>query len=512
MGWHKVGYGHLRARQGGGIAPWGRRLTTRRAGPPATDQRTGQTTNAQPRPFERGFVNCEDEFLELPLPVEGHLPPWLSGTLIRNGPARFDLAAGRVAHWFDGLAMLHAFGIHDGQVSYSNRFLRTTTYRAARANGKVSYSAFAADPCRTLFKKFFTVLFPRSMDNANVGVAQIAGRFLALTETPMPVEFDPRTLATIGHLSFDDRIGGSLTTAHPLVDPGDGQVYNYVTRFGLPSRYQVFTYDGRRRRLVGAKRVREPAYMHSFGMTERYVVLSEFPFLFDPAAALDAKQPFISVFRWRPERPSRFLVFDKAGGALVATYESEACFGFHHVNAFETADGLAVDVIVYKDPSIIEGLYLDTIKSCGSFPTGELRRYHLPFDGTHATHAPLSATALELPQIDERRRGRPYSFAYGAGATSCEEFLNQVVKIDGRDGRTLTWAEADCYPGEPVFVPWPGGTAEDDGVILSVVLDGRSGSSFLLVLDAASLTELGRAVAPHHIPFGFHGMFAADAS
>ena len=26
-------------------------------------------------------------------------------------------------HWFDGFAMLHRFGIADGEVSYANRFL-----------------------------------------------------------------------------------------------------------------------------------------------------------------------------------------------------------------------------------------------------------------------------------------------------------------------------------------------------------------------------------------------------
>ena len=49
---------------------------------------------------------------------------------------------------------------------------------------------------------------------------------------------------------------------------------------------------------------------------------------------------------------------------------------------------------------------------------------------------------------------------------------------------------------------------EDDGVLLSVVLDAEAETSFLLVLDAADLSELARAQAPHHIPFGFHGQFA----
>ena len=52
-------------------------------------------------------------------------------------------------------------------------------------------------------------------------------------------------------------------------------------------------------------------------------------------------------------------------------------------------------------------------------------------------------------------------------------------------------------------------TAEDDGVILSVVLDVRRGTSFLLVLDTATFRELARADVPHPIPFGFYGNYLA---
>ena len=48
-------------------------------------------------------------------------------------------------------------------------------------------------------------------------------------------------------------------------------------------------------------------------------------------------------------------------------------------------------------------------------------------------------------------------------------------------------------------------------MLLSVVLDIDKDRSFLLVLDAASLTELARADAPHAIPFHFHGNYFAGA-
>jgi carotenoid cleavage dioxygenase-like enzyme len=57
-------------------------------------------------------------------------------------------------------------------------------------------------------------------------------------------------------------------------------------------------------------------------------------------------------------------------------------------------------------------------------------------------------------------------------------------------------------------VPSPAARGEDDGVVLSVVLDAGRGTSSLVVLDAARFTELARADVPHAIPFGFHGQFS----
>ena len=127
---------------------------------------------------------------------------------------------------------------------------------------------------------------------------------------------------------------------------------------------------------------------------------------------------------------------------------------------------------------------------------------------------PVLADALiELPRINYRRHsGRSYRFVYGAGNERSGDFIDNIVKVDVRTGEAVTWFEDGCYPGEPVFVASPHTSAEDDGVLLSVVLDVNSQRSFLLVLNAANLTELARAEAPHHIPLGFHGNYLAAPS
>lgn len=55
-----------------------------------------------------------------------------------------------------------------------------------------------------------------------------------------------------------------------------------------------------------------------------------------------------------------------------------------------------------------------------------------------------------------------------------------------QQGATKIWQEADCCPGE---------------------LATQKSSSFLLVLDAQSFTEIARAETPNLIPFHFHGQY-----
>jgi carotenoid cleavage dioxygenase-like enzyme len=173
-----------------------------------------------------------------------------------------------------------------------------------------------------------------------------------------------------------------------------------------------------------------------------------------------------------------------------------------------------VDACSYDDSSVIDALYLDRLRSGGPLPKAVPTRYRMNLDGATATAEPLSGKVMELPRIAYgSHNGRDYRYAYGVGChgggpAAERDFLNQLVKLDVRDNTDLEWHEPGCYPGEPVFVPAPGASAEDDGVVLSVVLDSTTGTSFMVVLDARTWQELARAVVPHAIPFGFHGQFA----
>ena len=169
-----------------------------------------------------------------------------------------------------------------------------------------------------------------------------------------------------------------------------------------------------------------------------------------------------------------------------------------------------VDIVAYDDASIIDALYLDKLRA------GDARRVGRPpaalpaaargRDGTRRGAATTSRSSC---------RGSPTAAAVGGPtATSTRrrsgggDFLDSLVKIDVDDGAAAQLGRGGLLRRGAGLRGGAGRDAEDDGVVLSVVLDAAAERSFLLVLDARSFEELARAEAPHRIPFGFHGDFA----
>jgi carotenoid cleavage dioxygenase-like enzyme len=456
---------------------------------------------------ELGFTTLEDEVTIDALEMTGTPPAWLSGSLLRTGPAKFEVGEQHMRHWFDGLAMLHRFSVADGTVSYGSRFLRSGAYKADTAEGRIAYPEFATDPCRSLFKRVQSMFSPLLPDNANVNVTKLGNRHIAMTETPLPVQFDAQTLETVDVRAYE--APGQLTTAHPHLDRATGGMVNFAAKLGPKTTYRFFTVgpDATSPEVLTSIPVREPSYTHSFGQTERWLVLAEFPFRVNPLKLAFAGRPYIENYRWKADVPTRFILVDRHDGTVVDGFETDACFAFHHVNAYDDEHGeVVVDICTYPDATIVEDLYLDRLRAGKGLIGGPLMRYRLNVAERSVTASRIGDTTLELPRINYGRcHERQHRYVWGN--ESAGTFVDRIVKVDVIDGAKLGWEAADCYPGEPVFVARPGAEAEDDGVLLSVVLDAAASTSFLLILDAATLDEVARARVPHHIPFGFHGQF-----
>jgi carotenoid cleavage dioxygenase-like enzyme len=472
----------------------------------STVEQTKTPTTTKKSAIQQGLTSADESPERVELPVSGELPSWLTGMLLRNGPGRWEFGGAAMKHWFDGMSMLHSFDFTGGKVHYANRFVRSKAYKSLSEEGEITMSEFGTDPCRTFFKRIQSMFAPSLTDNPAVSVHKFGEQFIALSETPMAWEFDPSTLETIG-VAYENP--DMFATAHPHADFASGDMLNLSGKLGPRSTQSFFRLaPGSQKAEKIAKFTRKlPTYQHSFGLSDRWLIFTEFPFKVNPVDILRTGRPFIENFKWLPEQNTKLTIVDRESGEIGGEWEAKPGFCFHHVNAFEDGDDVVVDLCRFEDASVVEELYLDSLREDQYVATPYLHRYRLTPGQARATESRLSDEAIELPRINYgKHNGKAYQYTYGVGMDDAQAF-DKLVKIDVNSGAAISWTESNCAVGEPVFVAAPGAIAEDEGVLLSVVLDGDAGRSFLLVLDASDMTELARAEVSHHIPAGFHGSY-----
>ncbi|XP_053473731.1 carotenoid-cleaving dioxygenase, mitochondrial isoform X1 [Ictalurus furcatus] len=505
----------------------------------------------------------------IPTTIKGTIPTWICGNLLRNGPGKFEFGNQQFNHWFDGMALMHRFHIADGQVTYRSRFLRSDSYKQNSEMNRIVVSEFGTlafpDPCKNIFQRFMS-FFERMKptDNTNVSVIKYKGDYYVSTETNFMYKIDPCTLETKEKVDWSKFIAVNGATAHPHVDP-DGTAYNMGNSYSRKGAlYNIIRVPPRNEdhddTLQGAKVLcsispadkNKPSYYHSFAMSENYVVFVEQPIKMDLLKIVTSKMKGKGIsdcIYWDPKQETVFHVVNKHNGKVhPVKYHTKALSTFHQINAFEEDGFLIVDMCCSDDGKALNIYYLQNLRKSGEaldevykgidkfFP----RRFVLPLCITNDT--PLnqnlntrpnsSASAvclskdkvfcmsedlydnelldyggLDFPHIHyDRCNTKPYRYIYGCGFGHL--IADSLIKIDLESKKLKAWYQSGLYPSEPVFVPSPNAEEEDDGVILSVILTPTEDKgTFLLVLDAKTFEELGRAKVPVNIPSGFHGTF-----
>jgi carotenoid isomerooxygenase len=103
--------------------------------------------------------SCERE-IDAPIEgaVKGTIPLWLKGSLLRNGPGKFNFGDDKYKHLFDAAALLHRFNIANGKVTYQCKFLKSESYKKNLAANRIVVNEFATvaapDPCQSIFSRY----------------------------------------------------------------------------------------------------------------------------------------------------------------------------------------------------------------------------------------------------------------------------------------------------------------------------------------------------------------------
>lgn len=530
--------------------------------------RRGERHTGEMENFKNMFNTIEERVEPQNAQLTGEWPAWLKGNLIRVGPGKFDFGDFTLNHWLDGMAIMHKFQIDGGQVTFRSKYLRSDAYKKACVAQRPVYTEFGThcfpDPGKNIFSRMFSPF--EITDNASSSVVCVQDQVFVSSETCYIRRIDPATLDTKEKVDLNKLMGIHFASSHPITD-NTGTTYNLGCSFmSGPKYHMVRVPPAANNNLTGSDpfiNARTLAtvssswkacygYYHSFSVSENYLVFLEQPLLVNTlklATSQLKSRALNDCFEWHPQEKVKFIVIRKATGEVVKTryISKETFFVFHHVNAYEVDDKLVVDVIAYERPSVIDKFYLNKIRQ-NQYSTedpAKFKRFVLPMisdsdlqnakEGEELAGLPgCSASAVkakgpggvcvcvegevigepgfDMPIINKQFIGQRYQYVYGTGGYDQGNFKNSVCKMDVDSGDMWVWRGTETqYATEPTFVPRPDAIDEDDGVLLMSVGDVEDGApDFLLLLDAKTMQELGRANIEGPLPCGIHGVFIPD--
>lgn len=443
--------------------------------------------------------------------VRGQWPRDLRGSLFRTGPGIFERGDHRRRMVIDADGMMRHFEISDGQVSFSNRHIRTEKFIAEEAAGKYLFPTFAM----SLPSHGFANSIANLKNQASVTTFFFGGRLFATDEMQPIVEIDPLNLEVLARSPFSR---------------GPFKAHARITHFGSPllhlakmnpvtSLLQFEVYDTSFKRIRKTLPVKVTRNFHDWHVTPNYYVLLLPPTYMDKwslAKALFGRATIGDAFRFRASEPAQILLIPKNGEAPMTLDLPSAFDSWHSVNAFEKDGRLIYDFIATPGGSspVSESSAMSRIMR-GDLLKGE----HRPSQMYRAIinlksralvsclkHGPCG---VEMPTLDARLGGLEHRDAYFiAGQEGVDSQLVRFSSGAGSDGVSEHFAQDsfDFGPGkfvtEPIFAPSASG-----GYLLSEVYSHAEKRSMLAVFDAQDLAggPIAEAWLDHHLPIGFHG-------
>ncbi|KAK9891206.1 hypothetical protein WA026_013521 [Henosepilachna vigintioctopunctata] len=512
--------------------------------------------------------SCEEEIIE-PLEgiVKGNIPSWLKGSLLRNGPGSLKVGNEYFEHLFDSSALIHRFNIFDGKVTYQCKFLRSNVYKRNWEAKRIVITEFGtkavSDPCHSIFDRVAAIFNPQTnqSDNSMISLYPFGDEIYAFGETPVIHKINTETLETEKRVDISEHISIVHHTSHPHV-LNNGDVYNLAMSVSSKGphfnivRFPATTPESPTSKFERAEKVATipsrwpfyPSYMHTFGLTENFFVIVEQPLNLAAAAVIVTRlknDPLAGCFRWYPEEYAQFNIISRKTGKCCKFY-TEAFFYLHIINQYEDSDHIVIDICIYRDPSMLDCMYVETMKSMHHNPDyakmfrGRPARFVLPLNPDPNNNDPsrnlvtlngtkskayylnngdifveperLCNLGCETPRIHyEQFLGKPYRFFYAISSDVDADNPGTIIKVDTYTKSAKKWYEPYCYPSEPIFVPSPDAKFEDDGVVLSAMVWGQDDENHagIVILDAITFTEIGRAEfnTPSPVPKCLHGWF-----
>ncbi|CAD5222417.1 unnamed protein product [Bursaphelenchus xylophilus] len=477
-------------------------------------------------------------------------------------------AGRKLNHMIDAIGAVGAFHISNGQVVFSAQYYPARPYKIWEfydrnmTKASVPWAGWS-DYNLTAMGKWEQV--PANQDSArfhpNLDFWRVGNKIIAGTEAPYWVgyEFDVKTLDKFKLFPFveeNDVFGNPKPSMIPISmaiherRDSDGTIWGSFSAMNFNEQrfYQgIFTVDesgvrrvigmydygvwdpnacGKDDEYIGDKTLL-PGYIHSITTTQNYVILPITSLLINPCKfkepplSKDARASLQKGGLWGMDFydmvPMRFLIFDKNTKQWITQKPFEvfpSMFVTHQLNAYEDTNGnLVADMVVYDshDP-YVKYFYTDFLTSRIYPSTARVLRFTIDIESNRVMYSyliPQETIAADFSQINHNFDEKPYKWAYLVEHPFASD--NTIIKVNVEDPSGVNNKQFKTDPTlvlhEPWFVARPDARKEDDGVLLIKALDTAENKGVLLVVDALTMTEIGRAYVPISVPFGFHNRF-----
>jgi carotenoid cleavage dioxygenase-like enzyme len=455
------------------------------------------------------------------LEIEGTLPASIQGTFFQVSPDSYYPPMLGKDIFFNGDGLVSAFKFENGRVSLRRRYVQTdrlaAQWRERRSLNGVYRNVYTND-----------ALAAENNTTANTTVMFHGGVLLAMKEDALPYALDPETLETIGVWDFNGQIKSATFTAHPKIDPDNGDLLCFAYEAkgdGTPDiAYFELDADGKLKKEIWFK-APYAAMIHDFAITARHVVFPLIPLTVDVERMKAGGQHF----QWQPDLPQLFGVLPRDGSAedVMWFYGPKDGFQGHTLNSYEEDGMLQVDM-----PVTTGNVFYFFPQADGSVPlpetlSSQLMRWSFnlngPGDSGAEEHAlkprPITSYPCEFPRCDERFTGKPYEhgfvLAFDPRLPFDEslgerpfQFFNQLAHVNVKTGESDAWfpGNAQCFQ-EPIFVPRSADAPEGDGYVIALLNHLNGDNTELLVLDSLKMAAgpIARVKIPFRLRMSLHG-------
>lgn len=463
--------------------------------------------------WANAFSQAAQEFPLTPLQlISGSIPEGLRGSLYRNGPGRLQRGTTRVGHWFDGDGAV--LGVHFTEAGATGlyRYVQTAGYKEEEIKGEFLYGNYGMTAPGPVWNQWFKPI----KNAANTSVLALPDQLLALWEGGNPHALDLLTLETQGVDNLKQLESGAPYSAHPKVDPKTGEIFNFGVAAGINAILRVYKSD-RTGSIIQQNSVQLDGLplVHDFALAGQYLVFFVPPVRVNLLPAAIGLSSFSDALEWQPNKATNILIFDKETLALVSRSEADPWFQWHFGHSYVDQDG-SINIDFVRYPDFQTNQYLKEVAT-GETQTktkGTLWKAQInPNIGKVIKLEEIFPKSCEFPVSSSQLSAQlpdTYLVVHRDGVDSSKEMYNAIAKLDSTTN-TVTIADLgeNRYPSEALYIP--DALNPNQGWVLTVVYDGNSNTSEVVIFDSKHLNEesVCRLGLPTVIPHSFHGTWKA---